>query len=202
MQDKHLLGVGGACRLDQRTMGDLFAKYVNPGLKSLQSVVGFDRRFSRAEGIHVYDEEGNSYLDFVGGYGSLPFGHSPKDILAALEEVRDVPNYLQVMTSPFQAALAHDLAQVAPAGLELSFFATRGTEAVESALNLARGAAGDGAFVYCTGAFHGKTLGSLSVGGREKYKKPFYPLLSGTIEVPFGDAEALEKVLPRTSCRS
>lgn len=195
MQDKHLLGVGGACRLDQRTMGDLFAKYVNPGLKSLQSVVGFDRRFSRAEGIHVYDEEGNSYLDFVGGYGSLPFGHSPKDILAALEEVRDVPNYLQVMTSPFQAALAHDLAQVAPAGLELTFFSNSGTEAVESALKLARGAAGDGAFVYCTGAFHGKTLGSLSVGGREKYKKPFYPLLSGTIEVPFGDAEALEKVL-------
>lgn len=195
MQERHLLGVGGALKVDQKTMGDLFGRYVNPGLKSLQLVVGFDKRFIRADGISVYDEEGNRYLDFVGGYGSLPFGHNPKEILGALDEVREVPNLLQVMTSPYQAALAHDLAQVAPSGLEITFFSNSGTEAVESALKLARGSMGEGAFVYCTGAFHGKTLGSLSVGGREKYKKPFAPLLSGTIEVPFGDADALEKVL-------
>lgn len=193
--DKQLLGVRGARGLDQKSMGEMFGRYVNPGLRTLQSVVGFDKRLTRAEGISVYDEEGNRYLDFVGGYGSLPFGHSPSDVLAALDEVREVPNFLQVMTSPYQAALAHDLAQVAPPGLEITFFSNSGTEAVESALKLARGSMGDGAFVYCTGAFHGKTLGSLSVGGREKYKKPFEPLLSGTIEVPFGDAEAVDKVL-------
>lgn len=195
MKDGQLLGVAGARALDQKAMGDLYGKYVNPGLRSLQSVVGFDRKFARADGISVYDEEGNRYLDFVGGYGSLPFGHGPKEILAALDEAGEAPNLLQVMTSPYQAALAHDLAAVAPSGLEITFFSNSGTEAVESALKLARGSMGEGAFVYCSGAFHGKTLGSLSVGGREKYKKPFAPLLSGTIEVPFGDAEALEKAL-------
>ncbi len=195
MPGKELLGLHGALSLNQGEMGDLFSRYVNPGLKTLQSVVGFDKRFVRGDGVSVYDEEGNRYLDFVGGYGCLPFGHSPSDILAALDEVKEVPNYLQVMTSPFQAALAHDLAQIVPEGLEITFFSNSGTEAVESALKLARGAMGEGVFVYCTGAFHGKTLGSLSVGGREKYKKPFYPLVPGTVEVPFGDADALEKAL-------
>lgn len=195
MPEKELLGVNGALGLSQKAMGELFGKYVNPGLKTLQSVVGFDKRFVRADGVSVYDEDGNRYLDFVGGYGCLPFGHSPKDILAALDEVKEVPNYLQVMTSPYQAALAHDLAQIAPDGLEITFFSNSGTEAVESALKLARGAMGEGVFVYCSGAFHGKTLGSLSVGGREKYKKPFVPLVPGTVEVPFGDAAALEKAL-------
>lgn len=195
MTKKELMGVRGALGLGQEEMGDLFARYVNPGLRTLQSVVGFDKRFVRGDGVSVYDKEGNRYLDFVGGYGCLPFGHSPKDILAALDEVKEVPNYLQVMTSPFQAVLAHDLAQVAPEGLEITFFSNSGTEAVESALKLTKGAMGDGVFVYCSGAFHGKTLGSLSVGGREKYKKPFYPLIPGTVEVPFGDADALEKVL-------
>jgi putrescine aminotransferase len=195
MPEKELLGVNGALGLSQKAMGELFGKYVNPGLKTLQSVVGFDKRFVRADGVSVYDEDGNRYLDFVGGYGCLPFGHCPKDILAALDEVKEVPNYLQVMTSPYQAALAHDLAQIAPDGLEITFFSNSGTEAVESALKLARGAMGEGVFVYCSGAFHGKTLGSLSVGGREKYKKPFVPLVPGTVEVPFGDAAALEKAL-------
>lgn len=190
-----LLGLKGALSLDRSETGDLFAKYVNPGLKMLLTAVGFDRKFVRADGVSVYDDSGKRYLDFLGGYGSLPFGHNPKDILEAVDKVNDSPNFLQAQTSPFQAALAHDLAQITPGDLEISFFSNSGTEAVESALKLARGAAGEGAFVHCTGAFHGKTLGSLSVGGREKYKKPFQPLLSNTVEIPFGDPDALEKVL-------
>ena len=190
-----LLGLSGALSLDRSTTGDLFAKYVNPGLKMLLSAVGFDRKFVRASGVAVYDDGDAKYLDFLGGYGSLPFGHNPKDILAAVDRVNESPNFLQAQTSPFQAALAHDLAQVAPGDLEITFFSNSGTEAVESALKLARGAQGEGAFVHCTGAFHGKTLGALSVGGREKYKKPFQPLLPNTVEIPFGDDGALEKAL-------
>ncbi len=181
--------------MDRSTTGELFSRYVNPGLKTLLSAIGFDRRFVRAGGVAVYDDSGKKYLDFLAGYGSLPFGHNPKDILSAVDSAGESPNFLQAQASPFQAALAHDLAQITPGDLEISFFSNSGTEAVESALKLARGAQGDGAFVHCTGAFHGKTLGSLSVGGREKYKKPFMPLLSGTVEIPFGDAEALEKAL-------
>ena len=190
-----LLGVDGALSLTQSENADLFAKYVNPGLRTLLSIVGFDRAFVKAQGIEVFDEEGKRYYDFLGGYGSLPFGHGPKDILNAVDKANVRPNLLQAHIPALQSALAHDLAEITPGDLEITFFSNSGTEAVESGLKLARGAQGDGVFVYCEGAFHGKTLGALSVGGREKYKKPFMPLLAGTIEIPFGDADALERAL-------
>ncbi len=195
VKEPNLLGVDGALNLTKAENGTLFSKYVNSGLKTLLSVIGFDRGFVKGDGVEVYDQDGQMYLDFLGGYGSLIFGHNPKHILDSIEKVSDRPIFLQTQVSPLQAALAHDLAEVAPGDLEVSFFCNSGTEAVESALKLARGAAGNGVFVHCSGAFHGKTLGALSVGGREKYKTPFAPLLSGTVEIPFGDAEALEKVL-------
>ncbi len=190
-----LLGLEGALSLGQQKNAELFAKHVNPGLKTLLSVIGFDRGFIKGDGVEVYDHDGAKYLDFLGGYGSLVFGHNPKNILDAVQKVADRPIFLQTQINPFQSALAHDLAQVTPGDLEMTFFCNSGAEAVESALKLARAVRGDGLFAYCTGAFHGKTLGALSVGGREKYKKPFLPLLSGTVEIPFGDAGALEKVL-------
>ncbi len=190
-----LLGLNGALSLTGAQSGELFSRYVNPGLKTLLSVIGFDRGFVRGDGVRVWDQDGQDYLDFLGGYGSLVFGHNPEDIIDAVDKVSTRPIFLQTQVSPLQAALAHDLAEITPGDLEMVFFSNSGTEAVESGLKLARGAMGDGAFVYCTGAFHGKTLGALSVGGREKYKTPFQPLLSGTVEIPFGDADALERVL-------
>lgn len=190
-----LLGLQGALSLGRDETGELFSRFVNPGLKTLLSTIGFDKKLVRAQGIEVWDESGKRYLDFLGGYGSLPFGHNPPEVLEGLREVGEHPNFLQAQVSAFQAALAHDLAQIAPGDLEISFFCNSGTEAVEGALKLARGVKHGGSFVYCTGAFHGKTLGSLSVGGREKYKKPFGPLLDKTVEIPFGDAEALEREL-------
>lgn len=199
-QEYGLIGLNGALALSRKEASDLFARHVNPGLRTLLSAVGFDKKFVRAQGINVYDEEGRKYLDFLGGYGSLPFGHNPEDIIKGLELVNDKPNFLQAQISSMQAALAHDLAEITPGDLEITFFSNSGTEAVESALKLARAATGRTALVHCEGAFHGKTFGSLSVGGREKYKKPFEPLLTNSIEVPFGDANALEQVLTKEKC--
>ncbi len=194
-----LIGLEGALSLDRADGGELYSKYVNSGLKTLLSMLGFDRSFVRAQDIEVYDAEGNRYLDFLGGYGCLPFGHNPRDILTALDRVNDRPNFLPAQVSALQAALSHDLAQITPGDLEVTFLCNSGTESVESGLKLAKACNGNGAFIYCTGAFHGKTLGALSVGGREKYKKPFLPLLPNTVEIPFGDADALEKVLRTTN---
>ncbi len=77
--------------MTQSQNADLFGKYVNPGLKTLLSIVGFDRAFTRAHGIEIYDERGNRYYDFLGGYGSLPFGHGPKDILEAVDKANGRP---------------------------------------------------------------------------------------------------------------
>jgi len=178
----------------------LFAKHVNPGLKTMLSAIGFDKNFVRAEGIFVYDDAGTRYLDFLGGYGSLPFGHNPKDVLAGVEKTSSHPNFLQARASSLQAALAHDLAAILPGDLSMAFFCNSGAESVEGALKMARIATGKQVFIHCTGAFHGKTLGALSVGGREKYKTPFQPLIPGCVEVPFGDIRALEQALDQHRC--
>ena len=195
-----LLGLDGALSLDRKSSGELFSKHVNPGLKTLLSAIGFDKVFVAGDGVLVFDENGTRYLDFLGGYGSLPFGHNPRDILEGLEKVNERPNFLQAQVSPLQAALAHDLAQVLPGDLEVTFFANSGAESVEGALKIARIATGRQTYVHCTGAFHGKTYGALSVGGREKYKTPFQPLLPVCVEVPFGDAQALEQALEQHKC--
>ena len=178
----------------------MFAKHVNPGLKTMLSAIGFDKNFVRAEGIFVYDDAGTRYLDFLGGYGSLPFGHTPKDVLAGVEKASSHPNFLQARASSLQAALAHDLAAILPGDLSMAFFCNSGAESVEGALKMARIATGKQVFIHCTGAFHGKTLGALSVGGREKYKTPFQPLIPGCVEVPFGDIRALEQALDQHRC--
>lgn len=195
-----LLGLDNALDMSRKTAGDLFSKHVNPGLKTMLSAIGFDKNFVRAEGVSVFDENGTKYLDFLGGYGSLPFGHNPKDILTGLEKVSERPNYLQAQASSLQAALAHDLAEILPGELNLAFFCNSGAEAVEGALKMARIATGKPVYIHCTGAFHGKTLGALSVGGREKYKTPFHPLIPGCIEIPFGDIDALEAALLKHKC--
>lgn len=109
-----LLGLDSALDMSRKTASDLFSKHVNPGLRTMLSAIGFDKNFVSAEGVSVFDENGTKYLDFLGGYGSLPFGHNPKDILTGLEKVSERPNYLQAQASSLQAALAHDLAEILP----------------------------------------------------------------------------------------
>ena len=89
------------------------------------------------------------------------------------------------------ADLAELLAEITPGDLQYSFFGNSGTEAVEGCLKVARLATGRSKFVATIGAFHGKSFGSLSASGRDLYRKPFQPLLTGVTHVPYGDAEAL-----------
>lgn len=158
-------------------------------------LLNFDKQFTRAEGIKVWDSEGNLYLDFLGAYGALNLGHNHPQVLAALARVKELPNLLQASLGSIAGALAKDLAAITPGNLQRSFFGNSGAEAVEGALKLARAATGRKGLVYCNGSFHGKTLGALSVTGREKYRKAFQPLLPGIISVPFGDLDALERQL-------
>lgn len=158
-------------------------------------LLNFDKQFIRAEGIKVWDSEGNQYLDFLGAYGALNLGHNHPQVLAALDQVKELPSLLQASLGTIAGALAKDLAAITPGKLQRSFFCNSGAEAVEGALKLARAATGRKGLVYCNGSFHGKTLGALSVTGREKYQKAFQPLLPGIISVPFGDLDALERQL-------
>ena len=174
---------------------ETYKKYVNPNLAGLLSLIGFDKAFVSAQGTTVMDSEGNKYLDFLGGYGALNLGHNPQKIYEAMTKVQHMPNILQASINGITAALGKNLAIICPGELQYTFFSNSGAEAVECALKMARAATGKSKIIFCENSFHGKTMGALSVTGREKYRSLFKPLLADVEAVPYDDVQSLEAVL-------
>ncbi len=174
---------------------DNYKNYINPNLVNMLRLIGFDKVFIRAEGMRVWDIEENIYLDFLGGYGALNLGHNPSVIYEGIYKIQKFPNILQVSMNGITAALAKNLAAITPGDLQYTFFSNSGAESVEYAIKMARAATGKSKIVYCRNSFHGKTMGALSVTGREKYRSLFKPLLEDTISIEFDNIKALEDVL-------
>jgi putrescine aminotransferase len=190
-----LLSLQEAMQLNRRDVRDIYKQYANPGLATMMGLINFDKKFVRAQGVSVWDDQGNEYLDFLGGYGALNFGHNHPQIVEAVQQAGELPNLLQASLGTLYAALAYNLAQITPGELCRTFFGNSGAEAVEGALKLARAATKKTRIIHCEGSFHGKTFGALSVTGKSKYQDPFKPLLPGCEAVPFGDPNALEAKL-------
>lgn len=173
--------------------------FINPPHVMHFSLFDFDRRYVKADGASLWDDEGNEYVDFTSCYGALNLGHNhPKVAEAVTKKIAEEPKFIQATLNPYAGALAKNLASIAPGELEVSFFCCSGADAVEAALKTARAATKRPAFVYAENSFHGKTFGALSVTGREKYRKPFEPLMPNCREVPYGDAEALDQELSKS----
>jgi putrescine aminotransferase len=189
------LDLRDAMELSREQNRDNHRRFINTELVNLLGILNFDKCFVKAEGTSIWDTEGNEYLDFLGGYGALNLGHNHPEIIAAVETVKELPNLLQAALNPLAGALARNLALFTPGELQYSFFGNSGAEAVEGALKLARASTGRTKIVSCEGSFHGKSFGALSVTGREKYRKPFEPLLPGIEFVPYGEIGTLEKIL-------
>ncbi len=174
----------------------LYARHINPQLVRVLRATGFDRRWVRGEGCYLYDDEGHRYLDLLAGFGVFGLGRSHPVLRGALHEALDaeLANLVQ-LDAPLLAGIAAEelLARCHP-GLKRVFFTSSGTESVEAALKFARYATGRSRVCYADHAFHGLTLGSLSVNGGSEFRKGFGPLLPGAM-VAFGDAEALEREL-------
>jgi len=197
LKDYGLIGLEEGLSLNQREVQELYKRYMNPSLASMLGLLKFDKRFVRAEGVKVWDDKGVEYLDFLGGYGALNFGHNDPRLNAALERVSTAPNLLQASLGTLSAVLAHNLAAIMPGELRHSFFGNSGAEAVEGALKTAKTATKKKQVIYLEGAFHGKTMGALSVTGRSKYQTPFAPLVPGCVMVPFGEQAAMERELEK-----
>ncbi len=192
---KDYISVDAALGLDRGAIRTHYKEHINPGLVALLGLLDADKRFVRASGVSIWDENGNEYLDFLGAYGAMNTGHNHPRILEALEKVKGAPNMFQASLNCMAAALARDLALVTPGDLRRTFFCNSGAEAVECALKLARASTRKQVLLYCERSFHGKSFGALSVTGRMKYREPFAPLLPGTEMVPFGDVQKLEERL-------
>lgn len=175
-----------------------FGEHINPILREFYAFNHIERVFSHGRGCWLTDLDGSRYLDFVAGYGCLNTGHNHPQINNALQHYlqQEHPTFVQYVSVPLQTSLlAQRLSQLAPGKLERVFFSNSGTEAVEAALKLALAAMDRPRLLYCDNGYHGKTLGALSVTGRDKHRQPFQPLLPRCASIPFGDAEALERAL-------
>ncbi|HEY6121051.1 MAG TPA: aminotransferase class III-fold pyridoxal phosphate-dependent enzyme [Pyrinomonadaceae bacterium] len=147
------------------------------------------------EGCLLRDVTGREFIDCLGGFGIFALGHRHPKVIAAVKAQMDrLALHSQWMLNPRSADAARRLAEITPGKLRKTFWCSTGTESVEGALKLARLYTGKTKFISTINSFHGKTLGSLSVTGRELFRKPFLPLLNATF-VPYGDAAAIEKAI-------
>src|SRR2546425_6246396 len=170
---------------------DLHAEYANPQMIRVLRTIGFDKDWARTEGAYLYDDEGNRYLDWLGGFGMFNVGRNNPRVRDWLVEAmeRQTPNAPQMGISPVTPLLAEELVRRAPASIGKGLFTSSGTESVEAALKLGRAATGRQRIVCVEHAFHGLTLGSLSVNGEEAFTNRFGPLLPDVSRVPFNDLE-------------
>ena len=143
------------------------------------------------------DVLGREYLDFLGGYGMMDLGWSHPDVVNAVKaQLNRSPMPSQELIDPLRGVLAKLLASITPGDLKYSWFAASGTEANEAAMKIAKLYTGKTAFIVGVRAFHGKTMGALSLMGKADYRAPMGALYAGQVyHVPFGDADAVEKQL-------
>ena len=143
----------------------------------------------RASGMTVEDVDGNLFLDFMAGIAVASTGHSHPHVVRAIEE--QARKFLHICGSDYyyepMVALAEKLGRLAPgSGAKKVFFTNSGTETIEAAIKLARYHTKRQHIIAFHGAFHGRTLGSLSLtASRASHRAHFGPLIPGVHHVPY-----------------
>ena len=174
----------------------LHTRHLNEQLVRVLKTIGYDVGFVSGQGQYLFDRGGARYLDLLSGWGVFAIGRNHPKLREALKGVldADLPNLVQMDVSVLAGILSERLLRQVPC-MDKAFFASSGSEAVESALKFARCATGRPGFVYCSHAFHGLSYGALSINADAMFRNGFEPFLPNCIEVPFNDLEALERAL-------
>ena len=151
--------------------------------------------FVRGEGCHVWDADGRRYLDLLSGLAVNALGHAHPTVLSAITaQLATLGHVSNFFATPAQVALAERLTAMTGAVDAKVFFTNSGTEANEAAFKITR-MTGRTKIIAAEGAFHGRSLGALSITHNPKYRIPFEPLPGEVVFVPYGDAEALAAVV-------
>jgi len=178
-----------------------FNNHINPGwLKYRKSVstdvaaVEFTDRDS-----YCIDLYGDEYIDCLGGFGIFTFGHRNPEILKYVQAqlANRQALHSQELLDPLRGYLARAMSYITPGDLQYCFFTNGGAEAVEMALKLARLASKKRWIISTINGFHGKSMGALSVGGKDTYRKPYIPLIRQTAHAIFGDIDDMRKMILR-----
>jgi acetylornithine/LysW-gamma-L-lysine aminotransferase len=150
----------------------------------------------RGEGALLWDDQGNEYIDCVGGQGAANLGHAhPKIIQAINEQAAQLISCPEMFFNPKRARLSARLTALAPGKMERVFLCNSGTEAVEAAFKFARYTTDRRKIIAAMRSFHGRTMGALSATWNKKYRQPFMPLVPDFQHVPYNKLERLEAVV-------
>jgi acetylornithine/succinyldiaminopimelate/putrescine aminotransferase len=190
-----LLTVAQAKDMSVADMTALFKDHLNPGQLHFMKLLGFNKiKIETAEGMYYVDQNGRKILDFFGGFGSLALGHNHQRLISARKQFQDENRHEIAIAfmSQYAAALAKNLAAIAPGDLDMVFLGSSGSEAMEAAIKLAERVAGPKRprVVYAENSFHGKTRGVLSITDGPLYRGDF-KLLDNNIKIPFGEIDAI-----------
>lgn len=150
----------------------------------------------RGQGATLWDEQGNQYIDCVGGQGAANLGHAHPAVVAAInEQATRLISCPEMFYNDTRAALLEKLAALAPAGMSRAFLCNSGTEAVEAAFKFARYSTGRRKIIAAMRGFHGRSMGALSATWNKKYREPFMPLVPDFEHVPYNNLEKLDSAL-------
>ncbi|WP_270250044.1 putrescine aminotransferase [Lactococcus lactis] len=175
-----------------------FDNYVSPGWLKYRKSVSTDAAVLEwhDEGSIDYGLNDEEFIDFLGGFGIYTFGHRNQEILETVEaQLKHQALHSQELLDPLRSYLAKAVAEITPGDLQYSFFTNGGAEAVEMSLKLARIATGGRWYISTVGAFHGKSMGAISVGGKGSYREPYLPMIQQVQHVEYGNAEDMRKAI-------
>jgi predicted acetylornithine/succinylornithine family transaminase len=171
----------------------------------LQTYSRYPPVIERGKGVFLFDLDGKKYLDFVAGLGVNALGHAhPRIVKAIREQAARAIHLSNLYYNEYQGRLAEKLCTLS--GLHRAFFSNSGTEAIEGSIKLARlaghrvGGAAKSQLIALEGSYHGRSFGSMSVTGQDKYRKGFEPLLEDVKFVPRNDVEALRSAVNDNTC--
>ncbi|WP_435577649.1 aspartate aminotransferase family protein [Gilvibacter sp.] len=157
---------------------------------------------AHAEGSYIYDTEGKAHLDFVAGVSACSLGHRHPRVVNAIKEQLDQYLHVMVYGEYVQVpvvTLAKKLAAALPDPLDTTYFTNSGTEAIEGAIKLARRVTGRSELIGANHAYHGSTMGSLSLMGFEQRKSAFRPLIPDCRFIDFNSFDHLARISDKTA---
>ena len=178
-----------------------FNHYVSPGWRAYRKAVSSDSEAGAVlegqdEGAYCYGLNGEQFIDCLGGFGIYTCGHRNPEILDVVKAQLDHQAlHSQELLDPLRGYLAKAMADITPGELQYCFFTNGGAEAVEMALKLARIATGGRWYISTVGAFHGKSMGAVSMGGKGTYRTPYTPMIQQVQHVEYGVAEDIRKAI-------
>lgn len=161
-----------------------------------------DTALVRGSGAHLWDAQGNQYIDCAAGHGVVNVGHAHPHVAKAIaEQASRLITCAGSFPNDRRSELFERLVEVMPEGLSRVFFCNSGAEANEAAIKFARISTGRSGVVATMRGFHGRTMGALSATWDKKYREPFSPLVPEFTHVPYNKLDAAEKAIGEdTAC--